>query len=323
MKVLNIEPLRYNQSARELLQTFDEVDYIDVLEYEDLLKVAAQKPYEAIFVKLGLPIDKGLLTVMPSLKYIVTPTTGLNHIDLDSAKENNIEVISLKGETEFLNSIKSTAEHTWMLLLALIRKLPTAFEDVKNYNWRREPFLGSEINKKTLGVIGYGRLGKIVADYGKVFGAKVITHDIDSEKYNDCPEGIEGVSLDELLEKSDIISIHIPADPPNFHFINEPLISKMKPGVTFINTSRGEVVNETALLKALENKSISAAATDVIDGDSSWEGRVPSKHPLIEYARANDNLIITPHIGGYAIESINGTRSFVAKKFIKALKIYS
>ncbi len=321
MKILNVEPLRYDQPTRNLLQEFGEVDYINVLENEDLLEVVAQKNYEVIFVKLGLSIDIEVMDAMPALKYIVTPTTGLNHIDLIAAKNKDIEVISLKGETAFLNTVKSTAEHTWMLLLALIRRFSNAFDDVKNYNWRREPFLGSEIGGKTLGIIGYGRLGKIVANYGLAFGAKVVITDTDKQQLENLPDNITPLSLSSLLSQSDIISIHIPSNEANNKFINNNLISQMKKGGLIVNTSRGEVVEEEAILDALNSKHLGGYATDVMDGDSSWEGGIPGTHPLVEYAKQNNNLIITPHIGGYALESINSTRSFISKKFIAACKL--
>jgi D-3-phosphoglycerate dehydrogenase / 2-oxoglutarate reductase len=321
MKILNIEPLRYDEQTRALLEDIGTVDYINILENEELQKVVTQKPYEIMFVKLGLSIDERIMDSMPALKYIVTPTTGLNHIDLLVAAAKGTEVISLKGETEFLNTVKSTAEHMWMLLLSLIRKLPQAFDDVKNYNWRREPFLGSEIGGKTLGIIGYGRLGKIVANYGLAFGAKVIVNDTDEQKLIDLPDGINAVTLADLLQRSDIISIHIPSNKANNKIINNHLVSQMKKNMLLINTSRGEVVEEIAILDALNNKHLGGYATDVLDGDSSWEGGISGIHPLVEYAKQHNNLIITPHIGGYALESINSTRSFISKKFINACKL--
>jgi D-3-phosphoglycerate dehydrogenase len=320
MKILNIEPLRYEESTRKLLREVGEVDFANILEYNDLKKMASQKPYEVLFVKLGVPIDEGIMLAMPSLKYIVTPTTGLNHIDLLMAKTRQIEVISLKGETEFLNTVKSTAEHTWMLLLALIRRLPHAFEDVKNYNWRREPFLGSEIGGKTMGIVGYGRLGRIVANYEVAFGAKVIVNDIEEQQLINLPTGIKSVELPELLKKSEIISIHIPSNSSNHHFINKDLIRQMKKGVILVNTSRGEIVDENEILNGLSNHQLAGYATDVMEGDSSWEGKINGTHPLVEFAKQNNNLIITPHIGGYALESINSTRTFISKKFIHTLK---
>jgi D-3-phosphoglycerate dehydrogenase len=321
MQVLHIEPRRYNEQVRKLLEAHASVDYADVETKEALIEAIRQKPYEVLFVKLGIPIDAEVLAAASKLRFIVTPTTGLNHIDQDEADNRNVQVISLKGETEFLKKIQSTSEHTWMLLLALIRKLPAALEDVKGGKWRREPFLGMELNEKTLGIIGFGRLGKIVAGYGKAFHMRVLAYDVDEYQLSGVPYGIEESTLSSLLEHSDVISLHIPASKENYHFIDREKIGRMKAGAVLINTSRGEVVDGDALLQALESGQLRGAAIDVIEGDSSWEQGVPAKHALIEYARTHDNLLITPHIGGYALESIDRTRLFITQKFLKESKI--
>ena len=319
MRILHIEPQRYNAQVRAALEEIAVVDYLDVQTHEQLKTAIGSHPYEALFVKLGIPIDKAILDAAPQLKYIVTPTTGLNHIDQEIAAQRGIIVHSLKGEFEFLANIKSTSEHTWMLLLSLVRRLPQAFLDVKQYHWRREPFLGMELNGKTLGVIGYGRLGRIVAEYGKAFTMRVLVNDTDPEQVKNLPEGIEAVDLATLSRESDIVTVHIPSNEENYHFLNENRINAFKKGVVLVNTSRGEILEEKALLKGLQSSHIRGAAIDVIEGDSSWDHGVPEDHPLLEYAKTNENLLITPHIGGYALESIEGTRAFVAKKFIHSL----
>ena len=320
MIVLHIEPLRYNAETRALLDKQCQVDYEDVADKGQLIQLLSRRPYEALFVKLGIGIDREVLDAAPNLRYIVTPTTGLNHIDMEEAAKRDIRVLSLKGEFEFLADIKSTAEHTWMLLLALIRKLPKAFGDVLQQKWLREPYLGMELNHKTLGIIGYGRLGRIVAEYGHVFGMDVLINDTDPNQVEEAPEHLKVVDLPELLAKSDVICLHIPSNEANYHFVGRSVFQQMKPGAVFINTSRGEVMDQSALLEVLQNGSLRAAATDVIEGDSTWDHGVPANHPLIEYAKQHDNLLITPHIGGYALESIEGTRTFVCQKFLNEIQ---
>lgn len=319
MRILNIEPLRYNSETRTLLNSIGDVDYVDVQTQKELIKLLGQSPYEALFVKLGIAVDPSVLKATPGLKYIVTPTTGLNHIDLEETSKRDIQIISLKGETAFLRQIKSTAEHTWGLLMALIRKIPFAVKDVAAYHWRREPFLASELNGKTLGIIGYGRLGQIVAGYGLAFGMRVLVNDTDPNRYESMPEDIEPVNLDFLLNNSHIISLHISYEPKNYHFLDHAKLAQMHRGAILINTSRGELVDESALVEALQKKHIGGAALDVLEGDSGWELNIPSSNALVEYAKENNNLLITPHIGGYALESIEGTRKFITEKFQKAI----
>src|SRR6185312_7830256 len=112
------------------------------------------------------------------LRAIVTATTGLDHIDLDEAKRRNIAVLSLRGETEFLESVTATAEHTWALLLALVRKVGPAFDHVRRGDWQRDSFVGRTLSGRTLGIVGYGRLGRMVARYGQAFGMNVLVNDV-------------------------------------------------------------------------------------------------------------------------------------------------
>ena len=319
MHILHIEPLRYNATVRIALESACTVDYVDVQNQEELLAQLSKADYEVLFVKLGVSINSDVLALCPNLKYVVTPTTGLNHIDMEAMAAKGITVLSLKGETEFLKNIKSTSEHTWMLLLSVIRRLPQAFADIKQDNWQREPFLGMELNTKTLGIIGYGRLGTIVAEYGKAFGMNVLVNDTDPARMGDLAPNLTGVELDTLLQKSDVITLHIPSNEANYHFLNQEKVDKMKDGVVLVNTSRGEVLEEAALLNGLQSGKIRAAGIDVIEGDSSWDAGIPAHQPLVEYARNHENLLITPHIGGYALESIEGTRAFVAEKFLNAI----
>jgi D-3-phosphoglycerate dehydrogenase len=321
MKILHIEPLRCNAATRQLLAAEGMgTDYEDIRHQEQLISSLGQKDYEALFVKLGLAYDATVFDAAPSLKYIVTPTTGLDHIDTVEAEKRGIQVLSLKGETAFLNTIKSTAEHTWAILLALVRNIPAAVEDVRKQGWRREPFLATELNGKKLGIIGYGRLGRMVAQYGVAFGMEVVVNDNNPAQLTGLPEGIQSVSLENLLAESQVISLHIPSNPANYHFIDDGKIALMEKLPVIINTSRGEVVDEDALLRALYSGTISGAAIDVIEGDSVWEDTIPADQPLLEYARDNDNLLITPHMGGYAIESIENTRLFMAQKFLTAFR---
>lgn len=318
MKILHIEPLRCNAATRKLLAAEGmETDYEDIRHQEQLISRLGQKAYEALFVKLGLAYDATVFDAAPSLKYIVTPTTGLDHIDTVEAEKRGIQVLSLKGETAFLNTIKSTAEHTWAILLALVRNIPAAVQDVRNQGWRREPFLATELNGKKLGIIGYGRLGRMVAQYGVAFGMEVIVYDNNPAQLTGLPEGIQSVSLEKLLAESQVISLHIPSNTANYHFLEDGKIALMEKLPLLINTSRGEVVDQDALLRALYSGTISGAAIDVIEGDSVWEDTIPADQPLLEYARDNENLLITPHMGGYAIESIENTRLFMAQKLIR------
>ncbi len=320
MRILHLEPLRYGEEARRLLEQKAVVDYVELSGETAFLRALSSAAYEAVFVRLGLELDRKAMEACPSLNWIVTPTTGLNHIDLQAARERGIQIVSLKGETAYLQSIRSTSEHTMALLLALIRQIPAATGAVARNLWEREPFLGRELSGRTLGIIGYGRLGKLVARYAQAFFMNVLVYDTDENQVKHLPKGIQKNTLEKLLATSDFVSLHIPGGVENSGFFDAEKFARMKPGAFLVNTSRGEVVDEEALLHALQSGHLAGAALDVLAGDSSWSGRVPGQHPLVAFAKCNPNLLITPHIGGYARESLDSTRLFVVKKFLKLLK---
>lgn len=264
-----------------------------------------------IVVRLGTVLDRVFLSNFRYLKFVATITTGLDHIDITHCRENNIEIISLKGEAKFLSNIHATPEHTWGLLLSLIRKIPWAFQSVCAGNWDRQGFFGHELYEKCFGIIGFGRVGKIIANYALAFGMDVIAHD--KEKIQEDKFHVREVSLDDLLKTSDIISINLTLDETTKHFLREKHFKMMKKNAILINTSRGVIIDEKALLCALEQKQISGAAIDVLENEN-MNSAISRSHPLIVYANKNQNLLISPHIAGSTFESMNKTAFFIAEK---------
>ena len=315
MKILHLEHTKYPAGAISKLQAAHNITNADCNSQEELYAMLSASQYEAIFTRLGVMIDSQAINLQPKLKYIITSTTGLNHIDTDACEERNVRVVSLKGEAEFLAAVKSTAEHTWSLLLALIRNIPAAHASVTDGHWDRIPFLADELDTKTLGIIGYGRLGKIVARYGVAFGMNVLAYDHDATKITDQAD-VSAVNLDTLLAESDFVVLLISFSKENEKFMDAAKFNKMKHGAYFINTSRGEMVDENALLKALQSKKIKGAALDVLNDDSGWCGEVQGSNELLNYARQHQNLLLTPHMGGYGKDSIARTREFVTNKFL-------
>ncbi len=311
MKILNLEPEQYSPVANDVLSSLGTVTN-GPMSREDL--IGSISAYDVVIVRLGHKIDREVIDVGTTLKVIATPTTGLNHIDVDYATKKNIAVLSLKGETEFLSGIHATAEHTMALILSLARHIPHAHNSVLDSIWNRDLFKGIELEGKTIGIIGLGRLGKKVAGYAHAFGMNVISYDTNPFC---AAQNAVNVDLDTLLKTSDVVSIHIPSMPENLHFINDVCFEKMKEGVFFINTSRGDVICQSSLLKALQNKKIGAAALDVLEEE--YDG-VIEQSPLLEYARNNQNLILTPHIGGATYESMYKTEVFIAQKICAWVK---
>lgn len=310
-RILNAESTGYSRKALEILQQCGAVENAD-LNRKELQKRIGN--HDALIVRLGHQIDAEILGAAPKLKAIVTATTGLNHIDLTETAKRDIVVLSLRGEREFLETISATAEHTFGLILALIRKIPAAYCDVTGGQWQRDNFKGIELAEKTIGIIGYGRLGKIVARYAAAFGMNILAHD--PQPSNE----VRFVSLDQLLQQSDIVSLHAAYTPETENLIDATCFSWMKQGAYFINTARGEIVDESALLHALQTGHIAGAALDVLRGEYSNHTHWMKKDPLIRYAQKNDNLIITPHIGGATSDSMEKTEIFMAKKLKKFIE---
>jgi len=265
---------------------------------------------DAYLAALEVVLTRELIDSAPRLKAIATSTTGLDHLDLEAAAERGIPVLSLRKDREFLDGVTATAELAWALLLACARRLPSAFSDVCQGHWEREHFVGHQLATKTLGILGCGRLGTILADYGRAFRMKVIGHD----KAPVSPEGIEMVSFDSLLRRSDVLSIHIHLTKETHGLIDRDALGKMKPGSILINTSRGAIIDEPALLEALTNGPLLAAGVDVVTDE--WREDM-AEHPLIRHARSRDNLIITPHMGGATHESLEAAYLHTAKKLVQ------
>ena len=313
VKIVNVEPSLYSIDAKGLLEEENSyLEYNGNFTIDELLIDA-----DVIITRLGYSINAEFIKKTPQLKVIVTATTGLDHIDLDLAKKKGIEVLSLKGETKFLSSITATAELTWGLLLSLIRRIPRASADVMKGNWNRDCFRGYELQNKTLGIIGYGRLGKIVAKYGDAFGMKVIAYDPHISNGS-----VPLVGLNQLMSESDVISLHVPYTESTNNLLGEKEFALTKKGTLLINTSRGSIINESELLKMLNGGHIGGAALDVLSGEELFrEGADdwPASDQLVKYAKSNDNLIIVPHIGGLTYDSAYATEMFMAKKLISFL----
>lgn len=235
------------------------------------------------------------LKYYPNLQVIGCNMTGTEHLPWDEINRRGIKVISLKDYPEFLKDITSTAEHTIGLIIALLRNYKTAlnapYQD-------REAYKGQRLSGKTLGIIGYGRVGKQVSRVAHSLGMNVLIYDtnMDFNTEDWAP------TIEVLLRNSDVVTTHIPLKG-NEGFFDRSLFKQMKEGASFINTSRSGVVEEGALLWALENKIIHSAAVDFID-----------EPELLEYSKCNNNLLLTNHIGGMTHQDTQATEDFIIKQ---------
>ena len=313
LKILNTEPSRLSSCHRSTLNSLAEVDEIEATRTflnENIWR------YDGIFIGLSNTFDQDLLKKAKRLKFIVTPTTGLTHIDENFAEKVGIKVLSLRGEVEFLTDVSATAELAWGAMLALIRKIPSACNSVTGGEWKRDDFYGVELSGKTIGIIGFGRLGKKIANYANAFNMRVTACD---PKPDHCTS-VEFVTLSELIKNSDFISINVDLNPTTIGLLGEKEFNIMKTGAFLINTARGEVIDESVMLDHLQSRRLAGAAIDVMIDEKSQDSSWLTKSPLIDYAKKHDNLIITPHIGGVTKESVEKTNGFIIAKLAKYLE---
>ena len=307
MIVLNSEPFLYSEVAKKIWlkngfnymeKTWAQIDSEDTYNNIDIL-----------IVRLSKRINFKVLKKFPDLKFIISATTGLDHIDLELIKNMNIGLISLREHKEFLKSIPSTAEHAWALIGALIRNITSANESVKNGEWNRDLFRGFQLKNKNIGIIGLGRVGKNIAKYAKAFEMNVGYYD----PFQNSNFYRKYKTLEALLSESDIITLHVHLDENTIHLINATNLKFVKDGSYIINTSRGKIWDEDALCNVYKSGKIKGIATDVLleEYENIQQSSIWKLH------NSGANIIITPHIGGATFDAMWLCEEFLASYFLE------
>ena len=251
--------------------------------------------YEGIIIRSRIPLDAHFLEKAKNLKFIARVGAGMENIDTAKAQELSIKLInSPEGNKD------AVAEHVIGTLLVLMNRLFISSNEVKKGIWLREENRGEEILRKTFGIIGYGNMGKAVAKRLSGFGCKTIFYDI---KPNLSDEFATQVSLQELQENADILSLHTPLTEDTLYMIDEEFISKMKKNFYFINTARGKNLKTSALVNALKSGKIKGACLDVLEYEKTSFENLETKNEDLEYLLNSEKAIITPHIAGWTHES--------------------
>ena len=263
-------------------------------------------------------IDEQILAAAPLLKVIATPSTGSNHIDKEYCEKRGIRVISLKG-SPVIDQVYASSEFSFALLLAVMRKLPYAFDGVRAGLWRNaeERYRGVEFYGKTLGLIGYGRIGRNMSRYANALGMKIVAFDPYVTLVDNYATQLS--SYQAVLSAADVVAVCVHLDESTRQMVNASWFAQMKTGSYFINSSRGEVIDEDALLAALKSGKLAAAGVDVISNEQQSDLR---NHPLIVYARNNSNLVVTPHIAGLTVESEAKTAVYAFKAIQRELGVH-
>lgn len=308
-KILCITPIKHLLGVYDELKKYGEVTYLPNISKEKLKSILSKSIYQAIFVnpnKQGFKLDSSVLK-NSNLKVINTCSTGTNHIDLDFCKKNKITVWSLTKDLKMIKKLPSTSELAFGLMIVLLRKIIQAHNSVLEYNWDYLPYLGNQISGLTVGVVGYGRLGKIFCNQLSGFGSKILVNDPYVKKCH-----YENMSLRKLISRVDVLVLHVHVNDKTRKFINHNMIKKMKKGAIIINTSRGELVNEGDILKNLKSGHLGGYGTDVL----ADEFADIKKSKLIKYANKLP-IVITPHIGGMTMQGQSKAFLFAVKKFNK------
>jgi phosphoglycerate dehydrogenase-like enzyme len=312
-KILCITPVKHLEGVYEKLLGYGEVIYEPEIDRDTLKVMLEVFGPEYLFTnpnKQNFILDGDILQC-GKLKVINTCSTGLNHIDLDYCKEHNIDVWSLKEDYELINDLPSTSELAFGLMMSLLRNIPKSFHSVRDGNWDYEPYVGHQIKGKTIGVIGYGRLGKIMCRLFDGWRVKLLVTD-PYERINERIITARGVPLSELLERSDVVFLHTHVTDETRGMVDDKFLSEMKQGSYLVNTARGELVNEDSIIKSIEQGHLKGYGTDVIKDEF---GDIQNSK-LVEFSiNPNNNVVITPHIGGMTIEGQTKAYTWAVSKF--------
>ena len=287
MKVLITDKI--NEAAGKIIERVAEVDFLPTMAEEELIKIIPQ--YEALMVRSQTKVTAKIIEAGKNLKIIGRAGVGVDNIDVDAATQKGIIVVnSPDGYT------MAAAEHTMALMFAMARNIAPAAISTKQGKWDRAKFTGCELYKKTLGIIGFGKIGSHVAEVALALGMKLVVYDPFASKEIVEKRGAEYVSsLDEFWPKCDFITVHVPKTKDTINLINKDSIAKMKKGVRIVNCARGGIINEKDLKDAIESGQVAAAAIDVYENEPNI-----TECPLVH---CDGNVVLTPHLGASTTEA--------------------
>jgi D-3-phosphoglycerate dehydrogenase / 2-oxoglutarate reductase len=300
-KILLTDGLEENGKA--ILSKEAQVDDKKNISAEELLKIIGD--YDAIIVRGRTKVTKDVFEAGKKLKVVGRSGVGVDNIDLQAAKEHKVTVVNAPIATT-----RAVAELVIGMIFALAREIPRADSSMKQNQWLKKEFEGAELNGKTLGVIGIGRIGSSVAKMASSVGMKVLAYDPVLSPESIRSAGGEVSAMDELLQKSDFITIHTPLSDSTRNMINSAMLAKMKDGVRIICAARGNIIDEAALLAALNSGKVGGAALDVFSTEPPVDSELV-KHPKV---------ITTPHIGGQTVEAQIRAANDISNEVLAALR---
>ena len=292
-----------DQSGQSILRASARVDNQSGISADDLLNAIPE--YDALIVRGRTKVTASVMDAASRLKVIGRAGVGVDNIDLEAAKKHNITVVNAPMSTSL-----AVAELTFGLLLALAREIPRADAGMKQGAWLKKELEGVELNGKTLGLIGFGRIGVEVGKRASAFGMNVIAYDPLISEDDIKERGAEPVSIQDLYAWSDFISLHLPLNVQTRDMMGPLAFSQMKDGVRIVCAARGGIIDESALLHALNNGKVAGAALDVF-------GQEP---PGLTETVSHPRVIATPHIGAQTVEAQSRASEDIANEVLSALQ---
>lgn len=292
-----------NENGREVLRPTAQVDDRNGISEKELLNTIGE--YDALIVRSRTKVTPAVFDAASRLKAIGRAGVGVDNINLTSATAHGVTVVNTPASTTL-----AVAEHTLALTLALARSIPRADAAIKTGQWTKRELIGIELSGKVLGIIGVGNIGSAVARFATAFGMVVLGNDPLLSMEEIRQRGAEPASLSDLYARSDFISLHLPLGPETRGMISGQALGYMKRGVRVICTARGGVIDETALLGALESGQVAGAALDVF----------AKEPPGLTALVSHPNVIATPHIGGQTIEAQARAAADIATEVLAALR---
>jgi len=290
------------QSTVDALGDQVEIRWVDGPDREKLL--AAVPDAEALLVRSATTVDAEVLAAAPKLKIVARAGVGLDNVDVDAATARGVLVVNAPT-----SNIHSAAEHALALMLSAARQIPAADATLREHTWKRSSFSGAEIYGKTVGVVGLGRIGQLVAQRLAAFGTHIVAYDPYVSQARAAQLGIELLPLDDLLARADFISVHLPKTPETAGLIGKEALAKTKPGVIIVNAARGGLIDEQALADAITSGHVRAAGMDVFATEPCTDS------PLFELPQ----VVVTPHLGASTEEAQDRAGTDVAASVKLAL----
>ncbi len=308
-EILIVDECAFDKEAIALMKSVTGVQQGNARNEEELvaaLQEIIDKDSIKIMISDAVSISAKVMDMTPNLRGILVHGVGTNHIDVAAATERKIFVINQPGA-----NARSVAELTIALLLAVTKKISQADFDTRKGNWRPLNFIGLELCEKTLGVIGLGNIGRIVAAIAKGFGMKALYTDVVRFENLEKELGVQYVDKETLLRESDFVTLHVPLIPATKHYIGAKELEMMKKTAYLVNAARGAVIDEKALIRALQEKRIAGYAADVFKTEP-----IESENPLLHM----ENVVVTPHIAFLTDQAIQNVSMGIAKEAVRIIQ---